>query len=252
MKESVKKRRGLLPLTMILAACLALVAAPALPAQAGVSITITSNNPQPGDLLLMGAMAAFFGVEQGQLQSVGRAPLEMMPALYFAGERSLEPVEVIRAHSGGESWGRMAKVYGLPSNWHGKYMAKKHKKYLYELDDDEVEQVTYIRFIHDYYLIPEDSIVIWLNRGLSINEIFVAVNLASRVSVSPGTIIDLRLRRVPWEMIGVRYGVPYAQLWVPVSPRATYGRAISWDNEWKDKGYGQDKKGKNKKHDDDD
>ncbi|MGE5575591.1 MAG: hypothetical protein ACM3TT_00150 [Syntrophothermus sp.] len=249
MREKMKKRRGLTALLMMLAVCLAVVAGQVTPATAGVSVTITSTNPQPEELLFMGAMAAFFGVEQAQIQSAGRPALEMMPAFYFAGESRMQPLEVIRVHSKGERWGRMAKVYGLAPNWHGKYISKKHKKLdYYELDDEEIERLTYVRFIHEYYLIPEDTIIIWLGRGLSINEIFIAVNLATRVSVAPATIIDLRLRRVPWEVIGVRYGVPYSQLWVPVKPRTTYGRVIVWDDEKEKDDHKKDKK----KHDDDD
>lgn len=197
------------------------------------SITFKGGSEDVGKLLFLGALSTFFNVDQKFVITYHKEDgdfLETLSAFYLAGEVGVDPDEIIILRRRGLGWGEVAKHYGLPPNFHGKHLAKgkgkKHVVIVAPLSDREFELVVFRRFLWEYYAVPEEVVIIWLNRGLDPYDIFIAVNLAARVRVEPARIIELRVKGVSWEAIAVQYRVKYEELTRPVLPKQRYARPI--------------------------
>ncbi|MGE5509496.1 MAG: hypothetical protein ACM3RP_13585 [Chitinophagales bacterium] len=239
----------------------------ALPAAAGTSVgvTVTTNDPQAmAGVLMLGAMAAFFGAQQGSTAPApapvpapapqtgvsvtiqnGPAPVPQrdpwadLPAWYVASFANVPVERVIELRRTGHHWTEIVERYRLPEEFRGRTViitenrAGKHKvkvvksrPVLVAYTDDEFERYVSTRFIEDYYGVPRATVVVWLNRGLSLRDVYLAVNLAARVHVRPDVIVRYRLAGEPWEVISRRHKVPFSELGRPVN----MGRRVKWGN----------------------
>ncbi|MDI3280923.1 MAG: hypothetical protein QJR13_06105, partial [Bacillota bacterium] len=149
-----------------------------------------------------------------------------------AAESGSTPDQVIVLRRQGLGWGEIAHRYGLPEHYRGRWMvqAKGRKKVrvFVVYPDRDFELFVFRRFMWEYYGVPEEVIVIWLDRGLAPEEIFLAVNLACRARVQPVTVLELRWRGEDWEALARRYQVKYEELGVPVPPREKNKYHLRW------------------------
>jgi hypothetical protein len=81
--------------------------------------------------------------------------------------------------------------------------------------------------VSNYYRVPEREVIVIRERKIRDDELPVVLFLAQRASVSPSTIVDLRLRGLSWWDISVRYGIGPEVYYVPVAvtPGPPYGKA---------------------------
>lgn len=242
-----------------LAALLALLIAgsAALPAGAATSVgvTVTTNDPQAmAGVLMLGAMAAFFGAQQsasapapapvsvpvpktgvsvtiqtGPSRAPQPDPWADMPAWYVASYADVPVARITELRRSGHHWYEIAERYHMPEEFRGrtviitenpagkhKVKYKKTKSSFVVYSDDEFERFVFVRFLQDYYAVPRATVVVWLDRGLSLQDVYLAVNLATRVRVQPEVIVRYRLAGEPWEVICRRHKVRLSDLGQPV------------------------------------
>ena len=70
--------------------------------------------------------------------------------------------------------------------------------------------------IGEYYRVPEREVVVVHKRGIAEEELPVVFFIAQRAHVSPGAVVDLRLRGVSWMDITLHFGLSPDIYYVPV------------------------------------
>lgn len=238
------KPRFLVPvLAFLMAAAAALPAA----AQTSVSVTVSTNDPKTAAGLLIGGIMTVFFNAQGEPAPAPAAPSSRTQIVIQAGPRPADPwadlpvwyvasyagvpVErIVELRRGGRRWVEIVKLYRLPEEFRGRTIIiaekqpggkwkAKHRKtrpVFVAYTDEEFERFVFVRFLEEYYAVPRATVVIWLERGLSVQDVYLAVNLAYRVRVAPDVIIKYRLSGEPWERITRRYRVSVVDLGRPV------------------------------------
>lgn len=229
-------RKGILCLIAVLSCALIWAAWPSqAEASLSISVTLTGRDEDAVQALFLGAMAGFFGVDSDvvvRYQERERNFLENISIFYLAAESGTTPDQIIVLRRQGLGWGEIAHRYGLPENYRGKWMVqtkgKKKAKVFVTYQDRDFELFIFRRFMWEYYGVPEEVIIIWLDRGLAPEEIFLAVNLAFRARVRPEAVLELRWQGKGWEELTQRYKVKYEELGVPVPPREKGKYHVRW------------------------
>lgn len=225
--------------------CLILGVGAVLPAaaQTSVSVTVSTNDPKTmAGLLIGGLMGAFFGAQSGSAAPAPAPssswstvivqrpqpadPWDDLPVWYVASWADVPVERIIELRRSGRRWVEIVERYRLPSEFRGHTVIitepghgrgrKKVKRVFVAYTDQEFERFVSIRFLEEYYAVPRATIVVWLDRGLSLHDIFLSVNLATRLRVRPDVIIRYRLAGEPWDYIARRYRVSVVDLSRPV------------------------------------
>ncbi|MDI6870633.1 MAG: hypothetical protein QME79_04595 [Bacillota bacterium] len=231
--------------TCLLALVLGVAAVAPAAAETSVSVTVTTSDPKTmAGLLIGGIMASFFNAQAGagasapqptQTQVIvetaprPRDPWADLPVWYVASYADVPVEKIIALRRAGKRWVEIVEYYRLPEEFRGrtviveekpsgkvKVKVKKGRPVFVAYSDEEFERFVFIRFIEEYYAVPRATIVVWLDQGLSLHDIFLSVNLATRVRVRPDVIIKYRLRGEPWEAIARRYRITVVELGRPV------------------------------------
>lgn len=178
-------------------------------------------------------------------------PFEQLPVWYVSGYYNVEPARIIELRRQGRHWTEVAEYYRLPEDLRGRWVIVqdqrgrgrgrgRERRVFVPYTDDEFERIVRIRFVEEYYGVPRTTVTIWLNQGLSMNDIFITVNLAGRAHVRPEQVVEYRRRGYSWDKICSRYGVPYSALSQPITPTKKAKYKVKWDKhdkgEW-GKGY---------------
>ena len=81
--------------------------------------------------------------------------------------------------------------------------------------------------VANYYQVPQREVIVLRERRIRDDELPVVLFIAQRASVTPATIVDMRLRGMSWWDISVRYGIRPEVYYVPVvvTPGPPYGKA---------------------------
>jgi hypothetical protein len=87
------------------------------------------------------------------------------------------------------------------------------------MNDADFEEISVIRFLCEYYNTDSSILFSWRNRGLSDEDLFIGLNLATRLGRSPDEIFKIRTSGRDWRSISQKYRVPYDTLSQPVKPR---------------------------------
>jgi hypothetical protein len=205
----------------------ALLFALATPAFAAtsLSVSLTATTSNPGDALLVGAAALFFGLDTSlSMQystSIGTAT-SAVSLFYVSAESQQQPEVIISERNKGRGWGAVAKGKmppGLANKWKGGADP-------FSYNDKDFETGTNLHFLATYYAVPEDSLILWVKRGVAVPDLAVCLNLASRVHVAPSVIVELRLKGIGWTQLAGQYKVSQDLLKQPVPPKAKYSKTV--------------------------
>jgi hypothetical protein len=219
-----------------------------LAASSSTLINLTISDRGTGFSLMQQTASNFFAISYSEFEPYQpRAnPVEVFSVLYLAGETGCSPEYIRRKHQG-HAWGRTAKEMGLPLNYHGKYMSAKHrKKYtvVSVVDDYAFEEMMAVRFLCDYYGTDSELLFYWHSRGLSYQDLFLAVNLGVRLHHPAREFFELRLSGRDWRYVAQKYRVSYATLSRPEPPIRKFNKHIKMKNSFEpdDKGKGHGRK----------
>lgn len=193
---------------------------------ASTSVSISVTERQIGFSLMQQTAAGFFQFQVGEIKDYqpSTAPAGLFSVLYLAVETGNPPPVIYQKHKG-KGWGKTAKEYGLPANFHGKYMSAKHKHKsspVDVIDDATFELMMTVRFLHEYYGVDPELLYDWHSRGLSDYDLFIAVNLSSRLRISPVDLFSLRISGKDWRFVARKYKVDYSSLGRPTPPNTKF------------------------------
>ena len=191
------------------------------------------------DRLKMEIAGEFFGIDSRLILNYrqrGFRPEDIVTALFFSGDsqRPLNSVFVLR--KGEEDWGRVATILGLPPNAHGMQMALTHgkgkkvglKKKLAQDKKVELkkkfapEDDIFFIFISDYYKIERDRLWLYFERGFTINDILLAVNLGAHHGIRFELLLRDRERGLDWFMILRERNIKEERLFLPYRSEMKY------------------------------
>ncbi|WP_324718053.1 hypothetical protein U7230_07260 [Carboxydochorda subterranea] len=204
-------------------AAVAVQAGPAA-ASARVSVTLTSEERDAARTLLLGSVSAYFGLGDDvmvELEKEEPRPIGLLTAIYVAAEEKL-PVRRVLTIQKARGWGW---VHGQGHGKGPKWKAK--EKTVVVVDDASVEREAFVRFVYEYYAVPRTQVVVWLDQGLSPDDVILAIHVAKRAHVSVERVVALRTQGLGWRVIAARYHVPW--VWYPIEPRARFSASITID-----------------------
>jgi hypothetical protein len=207
------------------------------------AINLTVSDRGIGFSLMQQTASSFFAINYSEFRPYQPAtnPVEIFPVLYLAGETGYSPEHIRQKHQG-RGWGRTTKEMGLPANYHGKYMSAKHRHKYTEIsvmDDYAFEEMMAVRFLCDYYGTDSELLFYWHSRGLSYQDLFLAVNLGARLRRPAREFFELRLSGRDWRYVAHKYQISYDSLSRPEPPVRKFSRQVKMKND-----FDQDDKGK--------
>jgi len=123
-----------------------------------------------------------------------------------------------------EDWSRVVTILGVPPNAHGMQMALTHgkgkkvglrKKLVPESD-------IFISFISGYYKIEMDRLWLYFERGFTINDILLAVNLGTHHGIGFELLLRDRERGLDWFTILRERNIKEERLFLPYRSEMKY------------------------------
>jgi len=172
------------------------------------------------DRLKMEIAGEFFGID-GRLilnyHQEGFRPEDIVTALFFSGDtqRPLNLIFVLQKKE--KDWSNVATILGLPPNTHGIQMAltrgKGKKVGLRKKLTPEVG--IFINFISGYYKIEMDRLWFYFEKGFTINDILLAVNLGAHRGINFELLLRDRERGLDWFMILKERNIKEERLFLP-------------------------------------
>ena len=179
------------------------------------------------DRLKMELAGEFFGIDSRLILNYrqrGFRPEDIITALFFSGDsqRPLNLIFVLR--KGEEDWSRTATILGLPPNAHGMHMALTHGKgkKVGLKRKFSLEGNIFISFISDYYKIERDRLWLYFERGFTINDILLAVNLGAHHGIRFELLLRNRERGLDWFMILRERNIKEEKLFLPYKSEMKY------------------------------
>ena len=179
------------------------------------------------DRLKMEIAGEFFGIDSRLILNYrqrGFRPEDIITALFFSGDsqRPLNLIFVLR--KGEEDWSRTATILGLPPNAHGMHMALTHGKgkKVGLKRKFSLEGNIFISFISDYYKIERDRLWLYFERGFTINDILLAVNLGAHHGIRFELLLRNRERGLDWFMILRERNIKEEKLFLPYKSEMKY------------------------------
>lgn len=179
------------------------------------------------DRLKMEIAGEFFGIDSRLILNYrqrGFRSEDIVTALFFSGDsqRPLNSIFVLR--KGEKDWSNVATILGLPPNTHGMQMALTHGK------GKKVglrrrltpEGGIFISFISGYYKIKMDRLCLYFERGFTINDILLAVNLGAHRGISFELLLRDRERGLDWFMILRERNIKEERLFLPYRAEMKY------------------------------
>ena len=179
------------------------------------------------DRLKMEIAGEFFGIDSRLILNFrqrGFLPEDIVTALFFSGDsqRPLNSILTLRKRE--EDWSRVVTILGVPPNAHGMHMALTHgkgkkvglKKKLAPEGD------IFISFISDYYKIEMGRLRLYFERGFTINDILLAVNLGTHHGIRFESLLRDRERGLDWFMILRERNIKEERLFLPYRSEMKY------------------------------
>jgi len=179
------------------------------------------------DRLKMEIAGEFFGIDSRLILNYrqrGFHPEDIVTALFFSGDsqRPLNSILTLRKRE--EDWSRVATIIGVPPNAHGMQMALTHgkgkkvglKKKL------APEGNIFISFISGYYKIERDRLWLYFERGFTLNDILLAVNLGTHHGIRFELLLRDRERGLDWFMILRERNIKEERLFLPYRSEMKY------------------------------
>jgi len=179
------------------------------------------------DRLKMEIMSEFFEIESRLIldyRQRGFRLEDIVTALFFSGDsqRPLNSIFVLRKGEG--DWSRVATMLGLQPNAHGMQMAltRGEGKKVGLIRRFAPESSIFISFISSYYKIEMDRLWFYFERGFTINDILLAVNLGAHHGIRFELLLRDRERGLDWFMILRGRNIKEERLFLPYRTEMRY------------------------------
>jgi hypothetical protein len=175
--------------------------------------------------LKMEIAGQFFGVDSKLIlnyKKEGFRPEDIIASLYFSGDskKSIEFIFILRKKEG--DWIKVANKLGLPPNAHGMQMALTHGKgkKIGLKRKLAAEDGIFIIFISTYYGIKSDEILFYIEKGVTTNDILLALNLGANQGINFGLLLKDREKGLSWAEILKKRNISGKKLFLPYKSKA--------------------------------
>jgi len=181
------------------------------------------------DRLKIEIAGEFFGIDSSLILNYRQGGFrleDIVTALFFSGDsqRPLNSILVLRKEE--KDWSNVATILGVPPNAHGMQMALTHGKGkkvgLKKKLATEPEGDIFISFISDYYKIEMNRLWLYFERGFTINDILLAVNLGTHHGIRFELLLRDRERGLDWFMILRERNIKEERLFLPYKSEMKY------------------------------
>jgi len=179
------------------------------------------------DRLKMEIAGEFFGMDTKLMldyRQRGFHPEDIITALFFSGDsqRPLSLIFVLR--KGEKDWAKVAAVLGFPPNAHGMHMALTHGKgkKVGLIRRLAPESIIFLSFISDYYKIEIGRLWPYIERGFTLNDILLAVNLDANRGIRFELLLRDREKGLSWFMILKERNIKEEKLFSPYKSEMKY------------------------------
>ena len=184
-----------------------------------VSPTITLQEERLNlDRLKLQIAGEFFRIESRLILNYhqrGFQPEDIVTALFFSGDSQRPLHSIFELQEREKDWEKVALKLGIPPNAHGMQTALTHgkgkkvglKKKLAQGEKVEPEKklapegYIFIMFISDYYQIERDRLWLYFEKGFTLNDLLLAVNLGAYHRIRFELLLQEREKGQDWSMI---------------------------------------------------
>jgi hypothetical protein len=191
------------------------------------------------DRLKMEIAGEFFRIDSSIILNYhqrGFPPEDMVTALFFSGDSQRPLNSILSLQQKEKDWNRVVTILGIPPNAHGMQMALTHgkgkkvglKKKLTQSQEVGLKKKLapegdiFISFISDYYRIEVDRLWLYVERGFTINDILLAVNLGTHQGIRFELLLRDRERGLDWYTILRERNIQEERLFLPYRSHVKY------------------------------
>lgn len=179
------------------------------------------------DRLKLEIAGEFFGIDSRLIldyREKGYYAEDIISAMFFSADTQRPINSILELKKRENNWEKVAIKLGIPPNAHGMQMALTHGKgkKLGLKKKLKQEENIFINLVSNYYQIEVDRLGLYIERGFSINDILLAVNLGTQHGIRFELLLRERERGLDWFMILGQRNIKTDHLFLPYQAEIRY------------------------------
>lgn len=179
------------------------------------------------DRLKLEIAAEFFGIDSRLIldyRSKGYSSEDIIAALYFSADTKRPVNTIFELKEREKDWEKVAIKLGVPPNAHGMQMALTHgkgKKVGLKKKLNQEENI-FVNLVSTYYQIEVDRLRVYIERGFSLNDILLAINLGTQQGIRFELLLQEREKGLDWFIILGERNIKADSLFLPYRAEIRY------------------------------
>jgi len=179
------------------------------------------------DRLKLEIAAEFFGIDSRLIldyRSKGYSSEDIIAALYFSADTKRPVNTIFELKEREKDWEKVAIKLGVPPNAHGMQMALTHgkgKKVGLKKKLKQEENI-FVNLVSTYYQIEVDRLRVHIERGFSLNDILLAINLGTQHGIRFELLLQEREKGLDWFIILGERSIKTDSLFLPYRAEIRY------------------------------
>ncbi len=179
------------------------------------------------DRLKLEIAAEFFGIDSRLIldyRSKGYSSEDIIAALYFSADTKRPVNTIFELKEREKDWEKVAIKLGVPPNAHGMQMALTHgkgKKVGLKKKLNQEENI-FVNLVSTYYQIEVDRLRVYIERGFSLNDILLAINLGTQQGIRFELLLQEREKGLDWFIILGERNIKTDSLFLPYRAEIRY------------------------------
>jgi len=179
------------------------------------------------DRLKLEIAAEFFGIDSRLIldyHSKGYSSEDIIAALYFSADTKRPVNTIFELKEREKDWEKVAIKLGVPPNAHGMQMALTHgkgKKVGLKKKLNQEENI-FVNLVSTYYQIEVDRLRVYIERGFSLNDILLAINLGTQQGIRFELLLQEREKGLDWFIILGERNIKADSLFLPYRAEIRY------------------------------
>ncbi len=179
------------------------------------------------DRLKLEIAGEFFGIDSRLIldyRSKGYSSEDIIAALYFSADTKRPVNTIFELKEREKDWEKVAIKLGVSPNAHGMQMALTHgkgKKVGLKKKLNQEENI-FVNLVSTYYQIEVDRLRVYIERGFSLNDILLAINLGTQQGIRFELLLQEREKGLDWFIILGERNIKTDSLFLPYRAEIRY------------------------------
>ena len=179
------------------------------------------------DRLKLEIAGEFFGIDSRLIldyRSKGYSSEDIIAALYFSADTKRPVNTIFELKEREKDWEKVAIKLRVPPNAHGMQMALTHgkgKKVGLKKKLNQEENI-FVNLVSTYYQIEVDRLRVYIERGFSLNDILLAINLGTQHGIRFELLLQEREKGLDWFIILGERNIKADSLFLPYRAEIRY------------------------------